>query len=142
VLEQLLNFAETWDRNWNFGGHSVTSEFTEDQGYWEYTDSTFEPWLFDRATVGFRLYELTSDTRWRDKFVSDFQWYREHIDAQGIFTPKGSEDTKYGYVTPFVLYEQLTGDTQFRPTAKRISSLQPPARYCDGVMPSMSVDLA
>ncbi len=120
VLEALLNFAETWARNWNFGGHAVTSAFTEDAGYWEYTDDTFEPWLFDRATVGHRLYELTSDTRWRDQFLSDFAWYRERIDAQGIFTPKGSNDTKYGYVTPFLLYERMAGDQQYRPIAERI----------------------
>ena len=105
ALERLLNFAETWDRNWNFGGHTVTSAFNEDQGNWDYTDTTYEPWLFDRATVGYRLFELTGEIRWRNKFLSDFAWYREHIDAQGIFTPKGSGDTKYGYVTPFVLYE-------------------------------------
>jgi len=120
VLESLLNFAETWDRNWNFDGHTVTSEFTEDYGYWEYTDTTYEPWLFDRATVGYRLYELTGNTRWRDKFLSDFAWYREHIDAEGIFTPKGFSDTKYGYVTPFLLYERMAGDQQYRPIAKRI----------------------
>jgi len=30
TLAKLLNFAETWDRNWNFGGHSVDSRFTAD----------------------------------------------------------------------------------------------------------------
>ena len=119
-LAALLNFAETWDRNWNFGGHSVTSAFTESYGYWDYTNTTYEPWLFDRATVGYRLYELTGNTRWRNKFLSDFAWYRARIDASGIFTPKGGGDTKYGYVTPFVLYERATGDTQYRPVAKRI----------------------
>ena len=120
ALQQLLNFAETWDRNWNFGGHTVTSAFTENDGYWEYTDSTYEPWLFDRASVGYRLFELTGDERWRDKFLSDFAWYREHIDAQGIFTPKGFDDTKYSYVTPFVLYERIDGDQQYRAIARRI----------------------
>ena len=120
ALQQLLNFAETWDRNWNFGGHTVTSAFTENDGYWEYTDSTYEPWLFDRASVGYRLFELTGDERWRDKFLSDFTWYREHIDAQGIFTPKGFDDTKYSYVTPFVLYERIDGDQQYRAIARRI----------------------
>ncbi|MGH8863437.1 MAG: hypothetical protein ACREVZ_02125 [Burkholderiales bacterium] len=120
ALANLLNFAETWSRNWNFGGHAVTSAFTSDQGRWDYTDTTYEPWLFDRATVGYRLFELTGDTRWRDRFLADFAWYRAHIDAQGIFTPKGNDDTKYGYVTPFLLYEQLTGDAQYRPVAKRI----------------------
>jgi len=120
VLGKLLNFAETWDRNWNFGGHTVTSAFDENYGKWDYTESTYEPWLFDRATVGYRLFELSGNTRWRDKFLSDFAYYRAHIDAQGIFTPKGEDDTKYGYVTPFVLYERLTGDQQYRPIAKRI----------------------
>ena len=120
MLVSLLNFAETWDRNWNFDGHTVTSAFTESYGFWDYTNTTYEPWLFDRATVGYRLYELTGDTRWRDQFLSDFAWYRARIDANGIFTPKGNDDTKYGYVTPFLLYERLTGDTQYRPIAKRI----------------------
>ncbi len=120
TLAMLQNFAETWSRNWNFGGHTVTSAFTSDQGRWDYTDTTYEPWLFDRATVGYRLFELTGDTKWRTRFLSDFAWYRAHIDAQGIFTPKGSDDTKYGYVTPFLLYERTTGDQQYRPIAKRI----------------------
>lgn len=112
---QLLNFAETWARNWNFGGHAVDSRFNENYGFWDYTETTYEPWLFDRASVGYYLYEATSDDRWRNKFLSDFAWYRTRIDMQGIFTPKGNDDTKYGYVTPFVLYERLTGDAQYRP---------------------------
>ena len=120
TLAKLLNFAETWDRNWNFGGHMVDSRFTADYGKWDYTESTYEPWLFDRATVGYRLFELTGDSRWRDKFLSDFAFYRAHIDAQGIFTPKGFNNSIYGYVTPFVLYERLSGDQQYRPIAKRI----------------------
>ena len=120
LLPSLLNYAETWARNWNFGGHVVDSRFTESFGYWDYTATTSEPWLFDRATVGYRLFQLTGNTRWRDHFLSDFAWYRQRIDAQGIFTPKGGGDTKYSYVTPFLLYERLTGDAQFRPVAQRI----------------------
>jgi hypothetical protein len=120
TLAKLLNFAETWDRNWNFGGHSVTSAFNESYGRWDYSESTYEPWLFDRATVGYRLYELTGDPRWSDQFLTDFAWYRQRIDSQGIFKPKGGGDTKYSYVTPFALYEKLTGDQQYRPIAKRI----------------------
>lgn len=116
----LLNFAETWDRNWNFGGHAVDARFDGNYGYWDYTETTYEPWLFDRASVGFYLYEATGNDRWRLKFLSDFLWYRTRIDGQGIFTPKGNDDTKYGYVTPFLLYERLTGDAQYRPVAKRI----------------------
>lgn len=120
LLTGLLNYAETWARNWNHGGHAVDNRFTAQYGYWEYNDTTSEPWLFDRATVGHRLFQITGDTRWRDKFLSDFAWYRQRIDTQGIFTPKGGGDTKYSYVTPFLLYERLTGDTQYRPIAQRI----------------------
>lgn len=120
LLPSLLNYAETWARNWNFGGHVVDSRFTESFGYWDYTATTSEPWLFDRATVGYRLFQITGNTRWRDQFLSDFAWYRQRIDAQGIFTPKGGGDTKYSYVTPFLLYERATGDAQFRPVAQRI----------------------
>ena len=120
MLSTVLNFAETWDRNWNYGGHSVTSDFTASYGRWDYTNTTYEPWLFDRATVGYRLYELTGNSRWSDQFLSDFAYYRARIDSQGVFTPKGGGDTKYSYVTPFALYEKLTGDRQYRPIAKRI----------------------
>jgi len=114
-----LKFAETWARNWNFEGHAVDAQFTANQGLWDYTDTTFEPWLFDRATVGHRLFTLTGDTRWRERFLSDFAWYRQRIGADGTFTARPG-DTKYGYVTPFVLYERLTGDAQYRPVARRI----------------------
>jgi hypothetical protein len=117
---ELSSFAETWDRNWNFGGHVVDSRFTSAYGNWDYTETTYEPWLFDRASVGYYLYEATGNNRWRQKFLSDFAYYRARIDALGIFTPKGSGDTKYSYVTPFVLYERLTGDAQYRPVARRI----------------------
>lgn len=121
-LSRLLPFAETWARNWNHGGHAVDAQFTANYGFWDYTETTSEPWLFDRATVGHRLFTLTGDTRWRDQFLNDFAWYRQRIDAGGIFTPKGNGDTKYSYVTPFVLYEQLTGDAQYRPIAQRIAA--------------------
>jgi len=117
---ELYKFAETWDRNWNFEGHVVDSRFTEGYGNWNYTETTYEPWLFDRASVGFYLYEASGNDRWRQKFLSDFAWYRARIDAQGIFTPKGGSDTKYGYVMPFVHYEVLTGDAQYRAVARRI----------------------
>ncbi len=116
----LLNFAETWSQNWNFGGHSVDAQFTDNYGNWAMDDVTYEPWLFDRASVAYYLYQATGDTRWRDSFSTYFSFYRTHIDSQGIFTPKGNADTKYSYVTPFLYYERLTQDTQYRPIAKRI----------------------
>lgn len=120
LLAGLLPFAETWDRNWNYGGHAVDARFDGNYGSWDYADNVYEPWLFDRATCGFRLYQMTGDDRWRMKFFSDFVWYHSHIDAAGIFTPKGSGDTKYGYVTPFVIYADQTGDRSFDSIAQRI----------------------
>jgi len=119
VQATTLKFAETWARNWNFEGHAVDSRFDGNYGNWDYTETTYEPWLFDRATVGHRLFELTGDTRWRQRFLDDFAWYRQRIGSDGTFSPRPG-DTKYGYVTPFVLYERLTGDAQYRPVARRI----------------------
>ncbi len=121
----LMKFAETWARNWNFEGHNVSPTFSSDSGNWDYTEKTFEPWLFDRASVGYYLYKRSTSTtdkaRWYQQFLTDFAYYRNHIDANGYFTPKtGEQDTKYGYVTPFLLYEKETGDAQYRPIALRI----------------------
>lgn len=123
----LLNFAQTWKRNWNHGGHTVvvgagTPPFGPDYGYWEYADATYEPWLFDRATVGMRLFQLTNDDQWRAQFRTDLAWYTTRIDAQGIFTPKGNGDTKYSYITPLVL-AVAAGEmplAQAKPIADRI----------------------
>lgn len=123
----LLNFAQTWKRNWNHGGHTVvvgagSPPFNGDYGYWDYTDTTFEPWLFDRASAGMRLYQLTNDEQWRTQFRTDLAWYTARIDAQGIFTPKGAGDTKYSYITPLVLAVNAGELTlaQARPIADRI----------------------
>lgn len=120
----LIKFAETWAKNWNFEGHSVTDQFTGNQGRWTEGETVYEPWLFDRVSVGYYLYKRTTNAtekaRWYQQFLTDFAYYRTHIDSQGIFTPKGAGDTKYSYVTPFLLYEKETGDAQYRPIARRI----------------------
>jgi hypothetical protein len=101
-LPTLLNFAETGARNWNFGGHTVTSAFTADQGRWEYNDSTYEPWLFDRADAWRMLAELTGDPRWQAQAQSDLAYYESRMSPSGIFLNKGGEqDTKYSYVHPW-----------------------------------------
>jgi hypothetical protein len=117
----LINFAETWARNWNFGGHSVTT--TNWSGWWDYSDTSYEPWLFDRASVGYYLYKRTNDSKWLDKFMSDFAWYRARIDANGFFTPTSYDDNKYAYVRPFLLYERQTGDNQYRSQALNIYNM-------------------
>ena len=119
MLSTMLNFAETWDRNWAPAGTRLRRPSTRVTA----NGITRIP-LMSRAVRScdgrVPLFELTGDSRWSDKFLSDFAYYRSRIDSQGIFTPKGSGDTKYSYVTPFALYERLTGDRQYRPIAKRI----------------------
>jgi hypothetical protein len=44
--------------------------------------------------------------------------------------------------TPFLLEATRMAPREVCPTANLISSFVPPARYCDGVMPSMSVDFS
>lgn len=116
----ILKFGETALRNWNFEGHVVDARFTGDYGNWAIDETTSEPWLFDRASMAYVMWKRTSDPRWQAEWNTLFGFYRTHIDAQGIFTPKGHGDTKYSYVTPFLHYERETGDTQYRPIAKRI----------------------
>lgn len=101
LLGELLSFAETGSRNWDFGGHQVDARFTSDYGNWDYSDAIYEPWLFNRPQAFMTLYRLTGDQRWRTQAESDLAWYVARIDAQGIFTPKGSDDTKYSYVIPW-----------------------------------------
>lgn len=107
MLSKLLNFAQTWKRNWNFGGHTVDSRFNSNYGLWDYNETTSEPWLFDRASCGEYLFKMTGDQQWRTQFLSDFAWYAARISSAGIFTPKGQGDTKYSYITPFVLASKI-----------------------------------
>lgn len=129
--QNLLGFAETWSRNWNFEGHDcipnvprtfdgTTVTFDGNYGFWEINETTYEPWLFDRTSVAYDLYKLTGQQRWLDLFHTYFAFYSSRIGSDGVFTPKGYGDTKYSYVKPFYIYEQLTGDTQYRPVAMRI----------------------
>lgn len=109
----LLNFAQVWKRNWSHGGHTVvvgagSPPFDGNYGFWDYTETTSEPWLFDRASQGYRLHQMTNDPQWKAQADSDFAFYAARIGADGVFTPKGAGDTKYSYVTPFVLAGTLT----------------------------------
>ena len=102
LLAHLLNFAETADRNWSFGGHTVTVPFDPNQGYWEYTDTTYEPWLFDRAECWRMLHTMTNVARWQTKAQSDLAYYESRLSATGYFLNKtGEDDSKYSYVHPW-----------------------------------------
>lgn len=115
LLDSVLDFAETAARNWNYGGHTVVlgvgapaglpyytageAPFSEDYGYWDYTNTTYEPWLFDRAGTWKLLAELTGAAKYEQLAQSDLAYYESRLDANGIFMNKtGEEDTKYSYV--------------------------------------------
>jgi hypothetical protein len=99
LLAALTPFAETAARNWNFEGHSVPTPFDSNQGWWDYTNTTYEPWLFDRAEVWRLLAEMTNSDRWRAQATSDLDYYESRLSADGIFLNKqGEADTKYSYV--------------------------------------------
>ncbi len=101
LLGPLLNFAETAARNWNFGGHEIDDRFDANQGRWDYTNTTYEPWLFDRPEVWRLLYVMTQDDRWSQLSVTDVAYYESRLGADGIFLNKGGGDTKYSYVHPW-----------------------------------------
>jgi len=99
LLATLQKFAETAARNWNFEGHSVDAQFGVNQGLWDYTDTTYEPWLFDRPEVWRMLHEMTGNPRWKTQADSDLAYYESRLSAAGFFMNKtGEQDTKYSYV--------------------------------------------
>lgn len=99
LLASLLDFAQTAARNWNHGGHQVPEPFDPNQGHWAYTDTTYEPWLFDRAQSWQLLHAMTADARWAQQAQQDLAYYESRLSASGIFLNKAGEaDTKYSYV--------------------------------------------
>jgi len=111
LLDSVLDFAETAARNWSYDGHNVAfgvgdasggNPFNENFGYWDYTNTTYEPWLFDRAGAWKLLAELTGAAKYEQQAQSDLAYYESRLDANGIFMNKtGEEDTKYSYVHPW-----------------------------------------
>ncbi|MEP7314478.1 MAG: thrombospondin type-1 domain-containing protein [Pseudomonadota bacterium] len=120
----LLSYSHTANREWNYEGHVVAANFPEDQGNWSTSmPSTYHAWLFDRPSSWFKLYQLTNDPNHLAYAIRDTAYYASQINAGGYFIPKanaGEEDTKYGYVTPFLLYERATGNNQYRAVAQRV----------------------
>ncbi|MEO6185781.1 MAG: hypothetical protein ABIP83_05725 [Steroidobacteraceae bacterium] len=121
--DQILKYAHTAQRDWNFEGHAVAVPFSRDQGYWDYSTCTqdYAVWLFDRPSAFFKLYEMTGNAAYRDQAINDTKYYASHINSSGFFDCKtGEADTKYLYVAPLLQYERVTGDTSLRPVATRL----------------------
>ena len=81
--------------------------------------STNEPWLFDRATVYYKLARWTDDPAFRSYALELVNKYYANIDARGQFLLK-PDDGKYAYVDGAVWYEFETGDRRFRSQAEAI----------------------
>ena len=100
LLDSVLDFAETAARNWSYDGHNVVfgrgdasgaNPFNENFGYWDYTNTTYEPWLFDRAGAWKLLAELTGAAKYEQQAQSDLAYYESRLDANGIFMNKTVE---------------------------------------------------
>jgi hypothetical protein len=77
----------------------VPEPFDANQGYWAYTDTSYEPWLFDRAQSWKLLHAMTAAARWATLAEQDLAYYESRLSASGIFLNKAGEaDSKYSYV--------------------------------------------
>jgi hypothetical protein len=79
----------------------------------------FEPWLYDRATVYYKLARWTGNADFRRHAFELVARYYASIDSQGQFRLK-PDDAKYAYVDGAVWYERETGDRRYRPQAEAI----------------------
>lgn len=115
LLATLTDFAHIAAREWSYGGHNValnvgaptglpdaapgSNPFNENFGYWALTDTTYEPFLFDRPEAFRMLFSMTGDARWQQQALDLLAYYESRLSAAGIFLNKvGEEDTKYSYV--------------------------------------------
>lgn len=73
-------------------------------------DTSGEPWLYDRSSSMFVLYFRSGFFRALREAVRSAEYYRMHIDPQGIFTLKGEGDSKYSYNECLAYAYWLTGD--------------------------------
>lgn len=78
-----------------------------------------EPWLFDRATVYYKLARWTGDAGFRKHALDLLERYYANIDSRGQFSLK-PDDGKYGYVDGAVWYERETGDQRYRAKAEAV----------------------
>ncbi|MEP7311049.1 MAG: hypothetical protein ABI859_00575 [Pseudomonadota bacterium] len=93
--------------------------------------STNEPWLFDRATVYYKLAQWTGDAAFRSHALELVDKYYANIDSRGQFLLK-PDDGKYAYIDGAVWYEFETGNRKFRPQAEAIYRMwlaEIPSRY-------------
>ena len=78
-----------------------------------------EPWLFDRATVYYKLARWTGDAAFRKHALELLERYYANIDSRGQFKLK-PDDGKYGYVDGAVWFERETGDRRYRSKAEAV----------------------
>lgn len=94
-----------------------------------------EPWLFDRATVYYKLSRWTGDAAFRKHAFDLVERYYANIDEQGQFKLK-PHDGKYGYVDGAVWFERETGDRRYRAKAEavyRMWAQEIPSHYSPSV---------
>lgn len=76
--------------------------------------SNYEGWLYDRCATFLTAYTHSGDTRFLRHAYRSCSYYSSKIRTtgsnQGIFTGKGSDDTKYSHLRGLYAYYALTGD--------------------------------
>ena len=87
--------------------------------------TTFEPWLYDRAQTIFIAYFRTGQLNWLRRAHRAAQFYKFNIAANGSFALGG--DAKYVYGQSLLYDFMLTGDESILPVIER--TLQPHAGW-------------
>lgn len=83
--------------------------------------TTYEPWLFDRASTLFTVYARTGDVRWLRHAHRAAQFYARHVNARGYFDLRDG-DLKYSYGASMLTDLMLTGDTRLREPIARVGA--------------------
>lgn len=83
-----------------------------------------EPWLFDLATTHYRIYRRSGRAEDRAeamRLIAAYYALMPTTGAQaGIFSLAITDDTKYSYATPALIWEAEGGDQRFRPHVQAV----------------------
>jgi len=89
--------------------------------------SNYEGWLYDRCATFLTAYAHHGDTRFLRHALRSCSYYASKIRTtgsnQGIFTGKGSDDTKYSHLRGLYAYYALTGDESAFTAGKAIADM-------------------
>ena len=111
--EALINYAAT-------AVNDVPSSVTPENEIAYESDA--EPWLFDRAMTLFGVYIRTGELKWLRHAHRATQYYAKHLNANGAFDLKTTDDLKYSYGQAMFLDLMLTGDARLLEPIERVAA--------------------